>query len=265
MKNKNIPDILKAVIKTKQDEIEAFSEDLDYFKSVIQGQSSPLNFAEALTSSGLSVIAEIKRASPSVGIISKNFNPLEIARAYYEGGADAVSVLTDKKYFHGDTEHIRSLRPSLPIPILRKDFIIDPIQIYETRALGADTFLLIAAILSQSQLSDYIGLGRSLGMEPLVEVHTKDELEKAVESRAKIIGVNNRNLHNFKTDIKISESLISQFPDGAIPVSESGIKSAGDARRLYRAGFSAILAGEILMRAGLENCGRLIAEFKNRE
>jgi len=257
------PDILLKIVETKKEELSELRKKSADLKSQSGDTSPALDFIEVLSEPGISVIAEIKKASPSAGTISEDFEPEKIAEAYLNGGASAVSILTDKDYFKGDIKYIRDVRDILSIPILRKDFIIDPLQIFEARAYGADTFLLIAAILETNQIEDLIGLGRELGMEPLIESHNKEELEKTVSAGARIIGVNNRNLHNFKVDISLSEKLFPMIPKDAISVSESGIHTPEDAARMSDAGFSSILVGESLMRSGLENCGEMIKEFKN--
>jgi indole-3-glycerol phosphate synthase len=255
------PDILLKIVETKQEEICELRRSAADFKAMANDSAPPLNFADALSRPGLSVIAEIKKASPSAGIIADNFNPAKTAEAYLNGGAAAVSLLTDKQYFKGDIKYLTEIRNILTIPILRKDFIIDPIQIYEARAYGADSFLLIAAILEQSQMEDLIALGRELGMEPLVESHNKEELTKTKAAGTRIIGINNRNLHNFKVDISLSEELSSEIPEDAISVAESGIHSIEDGIRIHKAGYSAALIGESLMRAGLTNCGKMIEKL----
>lgn len=259
-----IPDILKKILDTKKLEIQEklpLAEDL---RRVAEDMPPALDFRAALNSGCPAVIAEIKKASPSAGIIIENFSPETVALAYRNGGADAVSVLTDEKYFHGYAKYIPTVRPFLKdVPILRKDFILHPVQIYESRALGADSFLLISGVLDTAKLADLIGLGRELGMEPLVEAHSPKELENAIQAGALILGVNNRNLHDFTVDIRRSEKLIGMIPEGSTAVSESGIKSAADAARLFSAGYKAVLVGECLMRSGIEKCGNIIREFKN--
>jgi indole-3-glycerol phosphate synthase len=258
-----IPDILRKIVETKKNEVVSSHKDIHLFRERINKIPPALGFKDAISGENLSVIAEIKKASPSVGIISENFNPLKIASAYRKGGADAVSILTDRTYFNGDIGIIPLVRKTLKgIPILRKDFIIDSSQIFEARAYGADSFLLIAGILSDSQMQDFIALGRSLGMEPLVEVHCEEELSKAVQAGAEIIGVNNRNLRNFQVSLQISEKLIHMIPPHITAVSESGIKCAKDTKHLFHLGFNAVLVGEALMRSGVENCGKIISDFK---
>ncbi|MFA6568529.1 MAG: indole-3-glycerol phosphate synthase TrpC [Victivallales bacterium] len=260
------PDILRKIVETKKNEVVSSRKDMRVFREKIREIPPALDFKNAVSGENLSIIAEIKKASPSAGIISEKFNPPEIASAYRKGGADAVSVLTDKTYFKGDIGIIPLVRKTLEnIPILRKDFIIAPSQIFEARAYGADSFLLISGILSSSQMQDFIALGRSLGMEPLVEVHSEEELSKSIQAGAEIIGVNNRNLRNFEVSLRISEKLIHMIPPHITAVSESGIKCAKDTEHLFALGFNAVLVGETLMRSGVENCGKIISEFKGQE
>jgi indole-3-glycerol phosphate synthase len=263
MNTPDVPDILKKIVEVKKNETQVLTSKIQDFKAMAKDLPNPLDFSAALSVPGLSVIAEIKKASPSAGIIAEAFEPEKIAKAYRGAGADAVSVLTDVEFFKGSPEYIPLVRPHLDgIPVLRKDFIIDSSQIYEARSLGADTFLLISAILTVDEMKEFIFLGRSLGMEPLVESHTLQELENALEADAKILGVNNRNLHDFTVDIAMSEKLLPYMPEGTVKVSESGIKTPADAQRMSAAGFDAILAGESLMREGPDKCKDRIAEFK---
>ncbi len=234
------------------------------FKSRLMDVPPPLDFRGALSSpSGLSVIAEIKKASPSAGVIAEDFDPSLIAKAYREAGADAVSVLTDVDYFKGAVEYLCQAKRELgPIPVLRKDFILDEVQIYESRAAGADSFLLIVAMLDDYQLPSLIQLGRSLGMEPLVESHDLEDIERALSAKASILGINNRNLNDFSMDLGISERLAKELPQGSLAISESGIKCPDDARRVFKAGCKGVLIGESLMRAGLGDCGSRLRSFK---
>ena len=262
MLNQDCPDILKKIVATKKIEIAAMTKLIADYKSAIVELPAALDFRASLTSPGLSVIAEIKKASPSAGIIARDFVPEEIAQAYNSGGADAVSILTDKDYFKGDIAYISLVRDIIKVPILRKDFIIDPIQIYEARACGADSFLLIAAILSTNELKELIDIGRELGMVSLVESHKEQELESSIESGAKIFGINNRNLHNFEVDIATSEKLFPLIPENAVAVAESGINFSAQARQLHNLGFNAVLVGESLMKAGQNSCGEIMRDFK---
>lgn len=206
-------------------------------------------FERALESEGMSLICEVKKASPSKGVISEDFPYLDIAREYASAGASAISVLTEPKYFRGDDRFLEEIADSVDTPILRKDFVIDEYQIYRAREIGASAVLLIASILNDAQLSDYRELAESLGMSALVETHTRDEVERAVSSGAGIIGVNNRDLSTFQVDIGNSLRLRGSIPDGIVCVSESGIGGAEDVRRLSEAGFDAVLVGEAFMRS----------------
>lgn len=198
---------------------------------------------------GIKVIAEVKKASPSAGIIREDFNYVNIAMEYEAGGASAISVLTDKEFFMGDIKYLSEIRETVNVPVLRKDFIIDPYQIYEARAAGADSILLIARILTKEQIDTFLALAHKLGMECLVEVHDNDELKKVMETEAAIIGINNRNLDTFETDLETTLQLCHLVPDGKILVSESGIRTRADVLKLEEAGIDAILIGETLMRS----------------
>ncbi|MCF8216751.1 MAG: indole-3-glycerol phosphate synthase TrpC [Chlorobium sp.] len=192
----------------------------------------------------LRLIAEIKKASPSRGVIVSDFDPVAIARRYLELGASAFSVLTDQRFFQGSIEYLESVKRSFSLPVLRKDFIIDERQIYESRLIGADAILLIAAALEASQLRDYLQLAAETGLAVLVEVHDRQELDVAAEAGAGIIGVNNRNLKDFSVSIDTSIDLRPYFPEGVIAVAESGLKSAADVVRIGQASFDAVLIGE---------------------
>ena len=197
----------------------------------------------------ISLIAEIKFASPSAGLIRQKTDPISIGRIYEDAGAAAISLLTDQRFFHGDLKHLPRLKTAISLPILRKDFIIDEVQIREAFFYGADAVLLIARILSQQQLTEYIDLCRELGMAPLTEVHSKNDLEKAVASGAEIIGINNRDLDSFKVDIQTTFNLAPLIPSNCILVSESGITAKGDIRALQTTGIQAVLVGSALMRS----------------
>jgi indole-3-glycerol phosphate synthase len=197
------------------------------------------------------LIAEVKRASPTKGLLRPDFDPVALACAYAENGAAAISVLTDQRFFQGSPDYLRQIREVVPVPLLRKEFIIDPWQLPESRALGADAVLLIVAILSPHQLRDYLEIGRSLGLGALVEVHTEPELEAALAAGAEIVGVNNRDLNSFITDLATTEQFAARIKaDSAsrILISESGISTAADVARLAPLGVDAILVGEALVR-----------------
>lgn len=205
------------------------------------------NFAGALTLPGLNVIAELKKASPSRGVMREEYDPAALATKLEVAGAAALSVLTEEEFFLGSLADLKIARKVTQIPVLRKDFIVDPWQVWEARAAGADAFLLIAAILSDETLKELLELGRSLGMEPLVEVHTREELVRVLAAGARIVGVNNRDLRDFKVRVETSLELIERIPDECIAVSESGLHTRDDLTRLKRAGFDAFLIGEHLM------------------
>lgn len=207
-------------------------------------------FSRALEADGMSFICEVKRASPSKGIIANDFPYLEIAREYESMGASAISVLTEPRHFLGRDEYLEEIADTVSIPVLRKDFIVDEYQIYQARELGASAVLLIAALLGDRQLADFREIAESLGMSALVETHNENEVERAVSSGASIIGVNNRDLRTFRVDLGTSLRLRDLIPDGITCVSESGISSAEDIRMLSEAGYDAVLMGETFMRSG---------------
>ncbi len=209
------------------------------------------DFAAALTAprSGMRVVAELKKASPSRGLLRSDFRPAVLAAALERAGACALSVLTEEEFFQGSLEHLKAARQAAALPLLRKDFVFDPWQVWESRVAGADSFLLIAAILSDGLLRELVALGRVLGMEPLVEVHAREELDRTIQAGARIIGVNNRDLKTFEERLETSLELAEFIPDDAIAVSESGLSSREELERLSRAGFDAFLIGEHLMTA----------------
>lgn len=206
-------------------------------------------FEKALRKPGLSFICECKKASPSKGLIAPDFPYLKIAREYEQAGADCISVLTEPKWFLGRDEYLREIAEVVSIPCLRKDFTVDDYMIYQARALGASAVLLICAILSGSQLNEYIGLCDELGLSALVEAHDEAEVSMALRSGARIIGVNNRDLRDFSVDTGNSRRLREMIPEDIVFVSESGIKTAGDTALLRRSGVDAVLVGEALMKA----------------
>ena len=212
--------------------------------------ASPLrDFSAALLKPGINVIAELKPASPSRGVIRDPFDPVALGTSLEAAGAAALSVLTEGEFFRGALKNLRDARDKTRIPALRKDFIFDPWQVWETRANDADSFLLIVAALRDPSLIELLALGRELGMEPLVEVHTSEELQRAIAVGAKIIGVNNRNLQTLDVRPETSFELIEQIPDDCIAVSESGIASAAELAKLREAGYDAFLIGTSLMQA----------------
>lgn len=213
----------------------------------------------ALTRSGINIIAEIKQRSPSKGIIREDFDPVRIAETYANGGAAALSVLCEEDFFGGSLDHLEAIRHRVALPLLRKDFIFDEYQIYESASAGADGVLLIVAILGDELLARLIVLARELGLQALVEVHSADEMNRAARAGAFMIGVNNRDLTTFNVDLETSVRLVAQAPKAAILVSESGIHGGQDIRRLKSAGFNGFLVGEHLMRAS--NPGDALAQL----
>jgi indole-3-glycerol phosphate synthase len=243
--------MLNKIIAQKKQEVEQTKKAVPatYLRERIARQKSTLDFALALRGDRIRLIAEVKQASPSRGILTSNFSPTELARTYAEGGAAAISVLTEANYFMGNNEHLAAIKEVVGLPLLRKDFIFDPYQVYESRAYGADALLLVAAILSQGQLKDLVSLSHGLGLRCLVEVHNEDEMERAVHSDAEIIGINNRDLNTFTVDINTTRRLRPLVPKGKIIVSESGIRSRKDVEKLRKWGVDAVLVGEALVTA----------------
>ncbi len=241
--------ILDEIIAHKRAEVAAArtAVPLDVLKERARRDSLPLDFFEALAQDGLSVIAEIKQRSPSAGLIREVVDPAEMARRYVAGGAHAISVVTDGPFFGGRAEHVRVVRAAVPVPILRKDFILEEYQVYESRALGSDAVLLIVSALDQAPLRELIILAASLGMGALVEVHTEAEVDRALAAGAEMIGINNRDLRTFKVDLETTARLRARIPARVVVVSESGIETAADVQRVCRAGIDAILVGTALM------------------
>ena len=219
-----------------------------------QPHDPPRGFMAALVKApGVAIIAEAKKASPSKGVIQPDFDPVRIAHNYTNGGAHALSVLTDADFFQGSLDYIPLVRAAVPLPVLRKDFIIDPLQIEEAQAVGADAILLIAAILDERQLRDFRLQAESYGMDVLVEVHDAQELDKALAAESRLIGINNRNLNDFSVSLDTTFTLLPAIPKAIPVVSESGIATVDDMRRLKAAGVKAALIGESLMRAGKQD------------
>ena len=217
-------------------------------------------FGAALAASGgIKLIAEVKKASPSKGVIREDFDPVRIAGTYQESGAACLSVLTEKKFFQGSLAYLGAIRKTVGLPLLRKDFIVDEYQIFEARAAGADAILLIAACLDRRQLEDYLGVAGSLGLDVLVESHTGKELDKTLHAGARIVGINNRDLTSFTVSLQTTFDLLKDIPDDRIVVSESGIKSRDDVVKLEKAGVDAVLVGESLMRE--KDIGKKVKEL----
>ena len=244
--------MLDKIIAQKREDVEQRKKvaSMTYLQERIASQKPPLDLSLALKGDHIRLIAEVKHASPSRGMLSANFNPIELAQTYAEGGAAAISVLTEANHFMGSIEHLAAIKEVVGLPLLRKDFIFDHYQVYESRGYGADALLLIAAILSQEQLKELVSLSHSLGLKCLVEVHNRGEIEKAVLSGAEIIGINNRDLNTFTIDITTTRRLRPLIPNEKIVVSESGIRSKRDIEKLEGWEVDAVLVGEALVTAG---------------
>ncbi|NVN99304.1 MAG: indole-3-glycerol phosphate synthase TrpC [Geobacteraceae bacterium] len=260
------PDILKKIVAHKREEVAAAmaATPLAELKSRLSDrEDQPRGFERALRSAAESgwtaVIAEVKKGSPSKGIIREDFDPLDIAITYQNNGATCISVLTDEKFFLGHLRYLSLIREQVGLPLLRKDFICDPYQIYEAYAGGADAILLIAAMLEQQQLHDYLAIARELQLDTLLEVHDERELEMALLTDCGLIGVNNRSLHTFVTDLSTTERLAKMIPADRLLVAESGINCRADVERLETAGARAFLVGESLMRG--EDIGAKLQEL----
>ena len=246
-----VPDILARIVAKKREDLARTVQPLELWEREAELRlPERRDFRAALAANAPAIIAEIKKASPSKGVLSHDFDPPRIARAYESGGAAALSVLTDEPFFQGSLADLESARAAVSLPVLRKDFTIDPSQILEAAAHGADAILLIAAILSARQIRDFRETAARYRLSALVEVHNARELAIAVEAGADLIGVNNRNLSTFEVTLDTSLSLAELMPAGALLVSESGIHDAADIVRLRAAGYHAFLVGEHLMKSG---------------
>lgn len=238
---------LEEIVEIKKKRIEERALNIEDLKFKIKIQDVRPSFYQALTREGLSIIGEVKKASPSKGLIKADFRPLEIAKEYEEA-VEAISVLTEEQFFLGKDEYLKTISAEISLPTLCKDFIIDPIQIYNAKCLGASAILLIVAILTDGQLVEFQELAQGLGLDVLVEVHTQEEVKRALRGDAKIIGINNRDLKTFKTDIRTTLALRPLIPEGICVVSESGIDTVEDIIMLKEAHIDAILVGESFMR-----------------
>jgi indole-3-glycerol phosphate synthase len=269
----SIPDILQQIVATKKREIAAAKArmpEADLRRQAEKGElERPRNFFAAVTKvpEGLvNVIAEVKKASPSAGVMKADFDPVAIARTYHAAGADALSVLTDEQYFGGKLEYIQAVKQAVPLPVLRKDFIIDPYQVWEARAVGADAILLIAEILTDALLLDLQILSTELRLTTLIEVHEMDSLLRVRSAVGfplrsySLLGINNRDLRTFKTDLGTTARLAELVEDKQVLVSESGIRDRSDVQRMNAAGVRTLLIGETLMRSG--DVGGTMANLK---
>lgn len=245
-----IPSVLLKICKKKKSEVEELYQSglAKKYKDESDNQPSTRDFAVAISKPGMNLIAEFKKASPSKGDIRPGVEPEEIVKLYEESGASAISVLTDS-HFKGEIDYLKRVRNTVNIPVLRKDFIIDPVQIYESRVYGADAILLIAAILTPIQIREYIEIAYSLGMDCLVESHNKEELKKAIAGETQIFGINNRNLQDFSTDRNTTLQLLKYVPEGYPVVTESAILTYEHVKELTHPRINAMLVGEALMSA----------------
>lgn len=244
--------ILDKIVAHKRKTLEHLKEVVSVasLEKLIANAEKPRGFGNALRRhENIALIAEVKRASPSAGTIRQNVDPAGIAKKYEAAGAAAISVLTDERFFQGSLSDMRTVKNTVTIPVFRKDFVLDPLQVYEARAYGADGILLIAAILSNEDLKTLLALCKALAFDSLVEVHTEEELSRAVDLGAEIIGINNRNLKTFSVDLSTTVKLISSIPEGTTCVSESGIQSRDDVVTLQNANVDAVLVGTALMKS----------------
>lgn len=244
---------LDRIVATKKQELEQLSEHFSIAKAEAQiaEQAACRGFANKLQASRnrpMGLIAEVKKASPSKGLIRADFHPVQLACEYQKAGADCISVLTDVQYFQGSAKYLEAVREAVDVPLLRKDFTIDARQIYEARLLGADAVLLIAAILTDEQMKHFMQVSRDIGLDVLLEVHDRQELERALELDANLIGINNRNLHTFVTDLQTTEELIRFIPSEKTVISESGIGRPEEIDYLLSLGAKGVLVGEHFMR-----------------
>ena len=264
----NTPDILKKIVAHKQEEVAAAKAltSISELKARISGlEDVPRGFErhlrEAVASDWTAIIAEVKKGSPSRGVIRPNFDPLEIAEIYQKNGATCLSVLTDEKFFMGHLRYLALIRETVSLPLLRKDFICDSYQICEARAAGADAILLIAAMLDLNQLRDFHAVAKEIHLDVLLEVHDEEEMEKALQTDCRLIGVNNRNLRTFATDLGTTGRLAQMMPPERLLVAESGINSRADIVRLQADGAGAFLIGESMMRE--HDIGEKLRELLN--
>ena len=265
----SVPDILDRILAVKRREVADLAPRLADLRAAAGDAPAPRGFARALRRKtgtflpvAIRIIAEVKHRSPSAGVLIAPFVPAEIACRYADAGADAISCLTDREFFGGSIDHLREVRAAVHLPILRKDFIIAPEQVYEARAAGADAILLIAEALGQAEMTDLAGLAGSFGMDVLAEAHSEPAARKAIACGAACVGINNRDLSTFAVDLSASERLAPVvLAAGRVLVAESGIKTGADVKRLLAAGADAILVGEGLLKSG--DIAAKLAEFKN--
>jgi indole-3-glycerol phosphate synthase len=254
--------ILDEIVRYKLSKVELQKRQKSLDQMKVPSKSEKRDFKGAISKDRIAVIAEIKKASPSKGVIQNDFSPKKQAQIYDSANVDAISVLTEDRYFEGKDEYLKLVKGETKKPVLRKDFIVDEYQIKESKILGADAILLIVAIL-QNNLKKFYELARSLELDCLVEVHDEEELKKALDCGCEIIGINNRNLKDFTVDLRTTERLIQNIPDHLTIVSESGIKTVDDVRYLSSIGVNAVLIGETLMRMNKEEILKFIGEVRS--
>ncbi|HEC74755.1 MAG TPA: indole-3-glycerol phosphate synthase TrpC [Methylophaga aminisulfidivorans] len=265
--SENTPDILVKILKRKQEEVAERSAKipLAIMQQLAENADPVRGFVDAmsrkLANNEPAIIAEVKKASPSKGLLRENFVPAEIAHSYEQGGAACLSVLTDRDFFQGHEEFLQQARRACQLPVIRKDFIIDPYQVFEARAIGADCILLIVSALDDNQLEQLSQLAIRLGMDVLVEVHDLEELERALVLNLPMIGINNRDLRTFDTSLETTLSMLNRIPEGHIIVTESGIHTREDVILMLENNVSSFLIGELFMRA--EDPGKALAELFN--
>lgn len=258
-------DILQEIVAAKRRHIErSRSERSEHdVRNAAAAASAPRDFAARLRQPGtIQLVAEVKKASPSAGVIRSDFDPVAIGRTYEAHGAACISVLTDTPYFQGSLDDLRQVRAAVAVPVLRKDFILEPYQLYEARAAGADAVLLIAECLDDSRLPSLVAETHQLGMTPLVEIYERDNLARVLDAGARVVGVNNRNLKTFEVDLDHTLRIRREVPRDCILVGESGIRTTQDVRRLEEAGVDAVLVGETLMRS--EDIGAAVDDLLGR-
>ena len=255
--------ILDDIVEKRKEQLQREKDNIepqDMKEMALNSKNKNHGFKEVLKKSGLSVISEVKKASPSKGVIAEDFRPVEIAIAYEDAGAASISCLTEEHYFKGGSKYFADIRAKVDIPMLRKDFIFDEYQIYEAKLLGTDAVLLICALLDTDTIREYLDICNELGISALVETHDQKEIESALKAGAKIIGVNNRNLKDFSVDFENARQLRACIPKEVLFVAESGVKGSEDIKALREIGADAVLVGEALMRA--ENKKELLKQWK---
>jgi indole-3-glycerol phosphate synthase len=255
-------DILEPIVRAKRDDLVSIKERIPERALVERAaKNAPRDFFAALEGEGIAIIAELKKASPTAGLLRPEYKPVEIATGYETAGAAAISVLTEERYFQGSLDHLIAVRNAVSIPVLRKDFVIDDYQLYESAAAGADAVLLIARILSLEELARMVKLCYTLRISPLVEIYDEEDVEKSITSGARILGINNRDLRSGKIDLSRTIAFKKSLPADRLVVSESGIKNAGDLDTLFKAGARAALIGEGLLK--FKDPGQALADLRS--